>query len=51
VRIIALFVRFRPTKARKANETATACPAGRFLGTAVLYVKAGRRATPCADTQ
>jgi hypothetical protein len=30
VRTIALFVRFRPTKARKANETATACPAGRF---------------------
>src|SRR3569832_1800764 len=25
------FSRFGPTKARKANETATACPAGRFL--------------------
>ncbi|TIT88989.1 MAG: hypothetical protein E5W55_25420, partial [Mesorhizobium sp.] len=24
------FSRFGPTKARKANETATACPAGRF---------------------
>src|SRR5690606_25850373 len=36
----------RPTKARKANETATACPAGRFLGTRGLYGTKARRATP-----
>src|SRR6185312_645694 len=37
---------FGPTKARKANETATACPAGRFSGTRGLYGKQAWRATP-----